>query len=71
MKLLFLVSDSLSMFPFCWVGMKLEVIAREERMGRGAICPTLSEIRQRMIWPNGREKEYRELSGIPRTLDLL
>lgn len=57
------------MFPFS--GLRLEVIAREEKMGRGGICPTLSEIRQRMIWPNGKEKEYGELSGIPRTLDLL
>lgn len=71
MELVFLVSDSLSMFPFYCSGLRLQVIAREERKGRGGMCPILSEIRQRMIWPNGREKEYGDLSGIPRTLDLL
>lgn len=71
MELVFLVSDSLGMFHFYCSGLRLEVKAREERMGRGGIGPTLSEIRQRMIRPNGKEKEYGELSGIPRTLDLV
>lgn len=49
------------LFKELWPSLEVKAVAKR----RGA---ALSEIReQRMMWPNGKEREWEELSDIPRT----